>query len=205
MGAEICRRKLLSEIAGCRYDEAGMASQAAVAHEREPEVGNLGASTSPMTGGSPSGATFKSPASVHQVPTLHPINSNPLQPDPFFAGVMGDSDGLTKKEHYNQLASLYPPRTKATAAGVAQHREGTEKDRKARKSEVLKRLPEDMQGEIVLRMTNLEYISPELIEQVDEVLKTGLATMGTMETTQLGGVEPMLARLGRAGVRGVVG
>lgn len=60
-----------------------------------------------------------------------------------------------------------------------------------KKSEVLKRLPEDMQGEIVLRMTNLEYISPELIEQVDEVLKTGLATMGTMETTQLGGVEPV--------------
>ncbi len=60
-----------------------------------------------------------------------------------------------------------------------------------KKSEVLKRLPEGMQGEIVLRMTNLEYISPELLEQVDDVLKTGLATMGTMETTQLGGVEPV--------------
>lgn len=60
-----------------------------------------------------------------------------------------------------------------------------------KKSEVLKRLPEAMQGEIVLRMANLDYISPELLEQVDEVLKTGLATMGTMETTQLGGVEPI--------------
>lgn len=60
-----------------------------------------------------------------------------------------------------------------------------------KKSEVLKRLPDTMQGEIVLRMANLDYISPELLEQVDEVLKTGLATMGTMETTQLGGVEPI--------------
>ncbi len=60
-----------------------------------------------------------------------------------------------------------------------------------KKSEVLKKLPDVMQGEIVLRMANLDYISPDLLEQVDEVLKTGLATMGTMETTQLGGVEPV--------------
>lgn len=60
-----------------------------------------------------------------------------------------------------------------------------------KKSDVIKRLPEAMQGEIVLRMANLDYISPELLEQVDEVLKQGLATMGTMETTQLGGVEPV--------------
>lgn len=60
-----------------------------------------------------------------------------------------------------------------------------------KKTEVLKRLPETMQGEIVLRMANLDYISPDLLEQIDEVLKTGLATMGTMETTQLGGIEPI--------------
>lgn len=60
-----------------------------------------------------------------------------------------------------------------------------------KKSDVLKRLPEAMQGEIVLRIANLDYISPELLEQVDEVLKQGLATIGTMETTQLGGVEPV--------------
>jgi len=60
-----------------------------------------------------------------------------------------------------------------------------------KKTEVLKRLPEAMQGEVVLRMSNLDYISPELLEQVDEVLKQGLATMGTLETTQLGGVEPI--------------
>jgi flagellar motor switch protein FliG len=60
-----------------------------------------------------------------------------------------------------------------------------------KKTEVLKRLPDSMQGEVVLRMSNLDYISPELLEQVDEVLKQGLATMGTLETTQLGGVEPI--------------
>jgi len=60
-----------------------------------------------------------------------------------------------------------------------------------KKSDVLKRLPENVQGEVVLRMANMDYISPELLEQVNEVLKQGLATMGSMETTQLGGVEPV--------------
>ena len=60
-----------------------------------------------------------------------------------------------------------------------------------KKSDVLKRLPELVQGEVVMRIANLEYISPELLEHVNEVLKAGLATMGTMETTQLGGVEPV--------------
>ncbi len=60
-----------------------------------------------------------------------------------------------------------------------------------KKSEVLKRLPEGMQGEVVLRVANLDYISPDLLDQVDEVLKQGLATMATGETTKLGGVEPV--------------
>jgi len=60
-----------------------------------------------------------------------------------------------------------------------------------KKSEVLKRLPDVVQAEVVLRMANMDYISPDLLEQVNEVLKNGLAAMGTMETSQLGGVEPV--------------
>lgn len=60
-----------------------------------------------------------------------------------------------------------------------------------KRSDILRRLPENVQGEVVLRMANLDYISPDLIDQVNEVLKHGLAAMGTMEMTQLGGVEPV--------------
>ena len=60
-----------------------------------------------------------------------------------------------------------------------------------KRTDVLKGLEEEVQGEVVLRMANLDYISPDLLEQVDEVLKTGLATMGTVESTQIGGVEPV--------------
>ncbi len=60
-----------------------------------------------------------------------------------------------------------------------------------RKVDVLRRLPEGLQAEVVLRVANLDYVSPELIAQLDDVLKTELSTLGTIDTNQLGGVEPI--------------
>ena len=60
-----------------------------------------------------------------------------------------------------------------------------------KKCDVLKRLPEGIQTEVVLRISNLDYISPNLIAQVDEVLKQELATLGSIDTQQLGGVQPI--------------
>lgn len=64
-----------------------------------------------------------------------------------------------------------------------------------RKCEVLKRLPEGIQTEVVLRISNLDYISPNLIAEVDEVLKQELATLGSIDTQQLGGVPPIAEML----------
>lgn len=61
----------------------------------------------------------------------------------------------------------------------------------AKKTDVLKRLPEAIQTEVVLRIANLDFISPSLIAQVDEVLKQELATLGSIDTQQLGGVQPI--------------
>jgi len=60
-----------------------------------------------------------------------------------------------------------------------------------KKCEVLKRLPDSIQTEVVLRIANLDFISPSLIAQVDEVLKQELATLGSIDTQQLGGVQPI--------------
>ena len=60
-----------------------------------------------------------------------------------------------------------------------------------RKVDILRRLPEGLQAEVVLRVANLDYVSPELISQLDEVLKTELSTLGSIDTNQLGGVEPI--------------
>lgn len=64
-----------------------------------------------------------------------------------------------------------------------------------KKSEVLKRLPDNLQAEVVLRMANLEHVAPELIAEVDRVLKTELASMGTVEQSTLGGVQPVAEML----------
>jgi flagellar motor switch protein FliG len=60
-----------------------------------------------------------------------------------------------------------------------------------RKVDVLRRLPEGLQAEAVLRVANLDYVSPELIAQLDDVLKTELSTLGSIDVNQLGGVEPI--------------
>lgn len=60
-----------------------------------------------------------------------------------------------------------------------------------RKVDVLRKLPEGLQAEVVLRVANLDFVSPELIAQLDDVLKTELSTLGSIDTNQLGGVEPI--------------
>jgi flagellar motor switch protein FliG len=76
-----------------------------------------------------------------------------------------------------------------TVALIMAHLEPT------KKCDVLKRLPEPIQTEVVLRISNLDFISPTLIAQVDEVLKQELATMGSIDTQQLGGVQPIAEML----------
>ena len=64
-----------------------------------------------------------------------------------------------------------------------------------KKCEVLRRLPDSIQTEVVLRISNLDFISPNLIAEVDEVLKQELATLGSIDTQQLGGVQPIAEML----------
>jgi len=64
-----------------------------------------------------------------------------------------------------------------------------------KKGEVLKRLPEALQAEVVLRMANLEHVDPELIVEIDRVLKNQLANSATVEQASLGGVQPVAEML----------
>ncbi len=64
-----------------------------------------------------------------------------------------------------------------------------------KKGEVLKRLPEALQAEVVLRLSNLDHVAPELIAEVDRVLKQELANLGTVEQASLGGVQPVAEML----------
>ncbi len=64
-----------------------------------------------------------------------------------------------------------------------------------KKGEVLRRLPESLQAEVVLRMANLENVDPELISDIDKVLKNQLSNTHTIEQASLGGVQPVAEML----------
>ncbi|NBU21392.1 flagellar motor switch protein FliG, partial [bacterium] len=64
-----------------------------------------------------------------------------------------------------------------------------------KKCDVLRKFPENIQTEVVLRIASLDYISPTLIAQLDEVLKQELATLGSIDTQHLGGVQPIAEML----------
>ncbi len=64
-----------------------------------------------------------------------------------------------------------------------------------KKGEVLKRLPESLQAEVVLRLANLEHVDPDLIKEIDRVLKHQLANTATVEQSSLGGVQPVAEML----------
>jgi flagellar motor switch protein FliG len=64
-----------------------------------------------------------------------------------------------------------------------------------KKGEVLRRLPDALQAEVVLRMANLDHVAPELIAEIDSVLKRELASMSTVEQAALGGVQPVAEML----------
>jgi flagellar motor switch protein FliG len=64
-----------------------------------------------------------------------------------------------------------------------------------KKGEVLRRLPESLQAEVVLRMANLENVDPELIADIDKVLKNQLSNSHTIEQASLGGVQPVAEML----------
>lgn len=108
------------------------------------------------------------------------LNSNVTQARTLESLEMVDAKSLA-----NFLMSEHPQ----TVAVILSHLEAE------KKSEVLRRLPENLQAEVVLRMANLEHVSPELIAEVDRVLRVELASMSTVEQATLGGVQPVAEML----------
>ncbi len=58
-----------------------------------------------------------------------------------------------------------------------------------KKGEVLSSLPEVIQLEVVMRLSQLEHVDPSLIKEVDKVLREELASTGTTDRSNLGGVQ----------------
>lgn len=61
--------------------------------------------------------------------------------------------------------------------------------------ETLKMLPESLHTEIILRIANLEAVSPEIIDEIDEVLRNEIQSMGNISSQRIGGVDPIVEML----------
>ncbi len=56
-------------------------------------------------------------------------------------------------------------------------------------SETLKMLPQTLHSEILLRVSNLEPVAPEIIEEIEDVLRQEVQSMSSISSFKLGGVE----------------
>jgi len=59
----------------------------------------------------------------------------------------------------------------------------------SRSAELLSALPEDMRTEIIIRMANLEEISPEIVKKIAGVLDRKLEALGSYSLEEYGGVK----------------
>lgn len=61
--------------------------------------------------------------------------------------------------------------------------------------ETLKLLPESSHTEILLRIAGLDSVAPEIIDEIDDVLRNEIQAMGSISTQKIGGVEPLAEML----------
>jgi len=61
--------------------------------------------------------------------------------------------------------------------------------------EVLKNIPESLHTEVMLRVANLDAVAPEIIDEIDDVLRQEIQALGSVSTAKIGGVEPLAEML----------
>lgn len=60
--------------------------------------------------------------------------------------------------------------------------------------QMLKHFPDSIRPEVILRMANLEYVAPDKVDELDQVLRKELLGMGKIQRNQFGGI-PAVADL----------
>lgn len=59
-------------------------------------------------------------------------------------------------------------------------------------SEIISLLPQELQAEVVLRIADVEQVSPEILQEIDEVMKREIKSMGGVQRYKVGGVEKVV-------------
>jgi len=59
-------------------------------------------------------------------------------------------------------------------------------------SEIISLLPQELQAEVVLRIADVEQVSPEILQEIDEVMKKEIKSMGGTARYKVGGVDKVV-------------
>ncbi len=62
--------------------------------------------------------------------------------------------------------------------------------------EIVSMLPQEMQAEVVMRIADVEQVSPEILVEIDDVIRRELNSMGGMQRFKVGGVEKVVEMFG---------
>jgi flagellar motor switch protein FliG len=59
-------------------------------------------------------------------------------------------------------------------------------------SEIISILPQELQAEVVMRIADVEHISPEILREIDDVMKREIKSMGGTQGRKVGGVDKVV-------------
>jgi flagellar motor switch protein FliG len=59
-------------------------------------------------------------------------------------------------------------------------------------SEIISLLPQELQAEVVLRIADVEQVSPDILQEIDDVIRRELKSMGGVQRYKVGGVEKVV-------------
>ncbi|MDA8429069.1 MAG: flagellar motor switch protein FliG [Geobacteraceae bacterium] len=59
-------------------------------------------------------------------------------------------------------------------------------------SEIISLLPQELQAEVVLRIADVEQVSPEILQEIDDVMKREISSMGGTQRYKVGGIEKVV-------------
>jgi flagellar motor switch protein FliG len=59
-------------------------------------------------------------------------------------------------------------------------------------SAIISLLPQELQAEVVLRIADVEQVSPEILQEIDDVMKREISSMGGTQRYKVGGIEKVV-------------
>jgi len=59
-------------------------------------------------------------------------------------------------------------------------------------SEIISLLPQELQAEVVLRIADVEQVSPDILQEIDDVMRREIKSMGGVQRYKVGGVEKVV-------------